>query len=105
MYNPADEDDQIPLSPEEEEKFVKEQNDPDYIYNICGRVKNKVTAGGAALTPHGIQLCNTFTHVLKELYDFSKTLPPSEEASLRAILAKHESMPSDLINLITPRKL
>lgn len=96
--------DPTPEEAVEDARQAEELKDPDHLYNISARVKNLATYGGSNLTPMGVQLCNCYTHVLKELYDFSRTLPDHHKEVLRAILAKNESMPAELISFAMPKR-
>ena len=76
------------------------QND---IYQISARIKNMAAASDHAFSPQGMALCNMFTHVIKELYDFSATLEDREVASkLDRIIGKQESFPAKLLDLFKP---
>lgn len=89
----------------EQEKFDKEFSHPEKLENIAGRVKNHVVLKtGASLTPVGVQMCNMYTHVLKDLYEFANGLPDGKKAALKALIEKHEDMPANLISVVTPRK-
>lgn len=83
---------------------------PNDIYFINARVKNKARAGsGGVLTPVGDILCNSMSHVLKKLYEFSETLDDVNKEKLKAILQKAEEMPGDVIcasraGITPPRK-
>lgn len=68
------------------------------IFAIAARVKNQATlAVGENLTPVGVALCNSYTHVLKSLYGFSHSLPEEDRLRLNSLLRSHEGMPSTFI--------
>ena len=67
------------------------------IYAISARVKNLASGGSRTLLPMGVMLCNSYTHVLKALYDFAETLPEPHKTSLLNLIQKHEGMPANII--------
>lgn len=68
------------------------------IYKIKARVANLARGPGMQLTPQGEQLCNTFVHVLKSLYDFADRVHEEKtRTSLIKLIRSHETMPSVLI--------
>jgi len=91
---------------EEIEAWEKANNDSNDIYRLSARVKNlAVIEGKASLTPVGAMLCNTYTHVLKALYDFSETIQDKAvKDRLVEILRNSESMPAKFILASKPRK-
>ena len=73
------------------------------IYQISGRIKNHAAAKDHAFSPQGVALCNMFTHVVKELYDFAETLEDKEAASkLRDVIRRQETFPANLLDLFKP---
>lgn len=87
------------MSLEEIEEWESKQDNSNDIYKVKARIVNLARGSGASLTPVGEMMCNTFVHVVKDLYDFAETIP---DKSLRITLIerirKHESMPGTLIN-------
>lgn len=69
------------------------------IYKVSARIKNYARSGGLALTPVGEGLCNTFTHMILDLYRFAETLPETERKQLEVIIKRQEQMPGDFINM------
>jgi hypothetical protein len=68
------------------------------IYKIKARVANLARGPGMSLTPQGVQLCNTFVHVLKSFYDFAdKIQDPNVRVPLIKLIRSHEKMPGVLI--------
>lgn len=83
---------------EDIEAWEKAQDNSNDIYRISARVKNLARGADASLTPVGEALCNTYTHVLKELYDFAETVKNKKtKAKLLEILRKNEVMPGNFI--------
>lgn len=75
------------------------------IYQISARIKNAVAFADHALSPQGNALCNMFSHVIKELYDFSETIVDEEIASkLNQIIKKQEEFPAKLLDLFKPKE-
>jgi hypothetical protein len=74
------------------------------LYAIDARVKNLARDWDASLTPMGVILCNHFTFVLKDLYDFSETLTNKDKEKLQEILRSHEGMPRKIIELGRKKK-
>jgi hypothetical protein len=75
------------------------------IYQISARIKNAAAASDHAFSPQGIALCNMFTHVIKELYDFSATIEDKEiAANLDRIIKRQENFPARLLDLFKPKK-
>lgn len=73
------------------------------IYQISARIKNAAAINDHAFSPQGVALCNMFTHVVKELYDFADTLEDQEVASkLRRVIQKQETFPARLLDLFKP---
>lgn len=78
-----------------EEIAMDNSND---IYKIKARVANLARGPGMQLTAQGQQLCNTFVHVLKSLYDFADRIPYEDvRTKLISLLRSHENMPGILI--------
>lgn len=76
---------------------TKQDNSND-IYKLSARVKNLARSGGAALTPMGDALCNTYTHVLKAFYTFAETMTNQDEKDrFLLLIRRHEDMPSNVI--------
>lgn len=71
----------------------------DYIYQIASRIKNSATmAAGGNLTPVGVMLCNTYTHTIKEFYDFADTIKDKTDKNrLRQFILKQEGMAATFI--------
>ena len=68
------------------------------LYKIKARVTNLARGGGAALTPQGEMLANTYVHVLKSFYDFAETIHDRTiRNNLVRLIRKHEDMPANLI--------
>src|SRR5581483_1815949 len=67
------------------------------IYEINARVKNLARGSGGSLTPVGDMLCNTYTHVLKDFYNFAETLPEPHKTIMLALISRHEDMPLNVI--------
>lgn len=78
------------------------QDNSNDIYKISARVKNLATmAAGNNLTNVGVMLANSYTHVLKSLYDFSATLKDEEvKRKLVELVRSKEGMPADFIAAI-----
>ncbi|MCX9024598.1 MAG: hypothetical protein OIN85_00715 [Candidatus Methanoperedens sp.] len=86
------------MSLEEIEAWEKSQDSSNDIYKVSARIKNLARVGGAALTPAGDMLCNTFTHVVKAFYDFAETIQDKEtKIKLIELVKKNEGMPATLI--------
>ncbi|CAM6005512.1 unnamed protein product [Sphagnum balticum] len=76
---------------------------PHDIYEISGRVKNLIATEDIALAQNGTYLVNLFSLFLKELYDFSETLPGPQQGMLQEILSSHESLPCNIMKLSAPK--
>lgn len=76
---------------------AEKQETNNDIYKISARVKNLARGSGASLTPVGDILCNTYTHVLFALYEYSSKLPEPHKTELFNLIQKHEGMPADVI--------
>lgn len=87
------------MSLDEIEAWEAKQNNSNDIYKIKARVANLARSGGGSLTSQGEMLCNTFVHVLVDLYQFADTIP-DKEMKIKFIerIRKHEGMPGTLIN-------
>lgn len=87
------------MSIKEIEEWEKKQDNSNDIYKIKARVANLARGGGGVLTPVGEMLCNSFVHVLKDMYDFFDTIQ-DQDLRIRCIerLRKHEGMPASLVN-------
>lgn len=83
-----------PVPVEKAPAFPEEQ-----IYAVSARVKNQATmAVNNNLTPVGVALCNTYTHVLMSLYSFANTLPDEHRDRMKDLIRSHERMPADFIS-------
>lgn len=90
------------MSNEEIVEWEAKQNNSNDIYKIKARVANLAREGGAALTPVGEMLCNTFVHVAKDMYDFAESIDdPNVKIGLIELIRKHENMPANLIAATT----
>lgn len=67
------------------------------IYKVNARIKNYARSNGLSLTSAGESLCNTFTHMILELYQFAESLPEDDRKRLETIVRKQEQMPGDFI--------
>lgn len=71
------------------------------IYRVSARIKNLARFGDgpvATLTPAGEALCNTFTHLIVELYTFADTVKnKAVRAKLLEIIKKNEALPGNFI--------
>lgn len=84
---------------EEIEEWERKQDNATDLYKISARVKNLARADGAALTPVGEMLANTYVHVLKSLYDFADTITDKEtKIKLISLIRSNEGMPANLIS-------
>lgn len=84
---------------EEIEEWERKQDNATDLYKISARVKNLARADGAALTPVGEMLANTYVHVLKSLYDFADTIADKEtKIKLISLIRSNEGMPANLIS-------
>lgn len=73
------------------------------IYQISARIKNAAAVNDHAFSAQGVALCNMFTHVVKELYDFADTIEDKEVASkLRRVIERQETFPARLLDLFKP---
>jgi hypothetical protein len=87
---------------EEIKEWEMQQANSNDIYKISARVKNLARQDGlASLTSVGESLCNTYTHVLKALYDFAETISDREvKVRLINVIRNQESMPANFIAAI-----
>ena len=76
----------------------------DSIYQIKARIGNKIASSDIALSPVGEVLVNYFSLTLKDLYDFSDTLPSEQSSKLNSILAQKESVPKQIIQVCSPKE-
>jgi hypothetical protein len=74
------------------------------IFAINGRIKNIVAREDIALSPVGNILINTYTHTLKDLYDFAELLPSPYGENLKALLLSKEDLPKNVIKLSSPKE-
>src|SRR5271166_880769 len=89
--------DKIPETAEEMEEWERKQENSNDIYKISARVKNLARGSGGSLTSVGDMLANSYTHVLKSLYDFAETIPEPYKEKLIELIRFHEKMPADVI--------
>ena len=87
------------MSLQDIEAWEKKQDNSNDIYKISARVKNLARGSGGVLTPVGDMLCNSFTHVLKDMYDFFETIP-DKDIRIKCIerMRRHEGMPGTLVS-------
>jgi hypothetical protein len=76
----------------------------DSIYQIKARIGNKIASSDIALSPVGEVLVNYFSLTLKDLYDFSDTLPSEQSSKLNSILAQKEEVPKQIIQVCSPKE-
>jgi hypothetical protein len=74
------------------------------VHTISARVKNLIAKEDIALSPVGKVLVNYFTLVLKNLYDFSETLPEPHKQRLNEVIGRTEDMPLLVIKVSTPKE-
>ena len=72
------------------------------IYAISGRVKNHIANADIAISQVGNVLVNYFTLMIKELYDFSDTLPQPNKDAMVKILTSNEKVPMNIIKVASP---
>jgi hypothetical protein len=91
------------MSLEEIESWERAQDNSNDIYKLNARIKNAARmAVKGNLTAQGDMLTNTFTHLLKALYDFADTVPDKEtRIRLTELVKKQENVPADLISALT----
>lgn len=86
------------MTNEEISEWENKQDNSNNLYKIKARVVNLARESGASISPVGEMLCNTFVHVVKDLYDFAETIQDKEvKIQLIEKIRKHESMPANLI--------
>lgn len=86
------------MSLQEIEAWERKQDNSNDIYKVSARVKNLAREGGAALTPQGDMLANTYTHVLLSLYGFAEKIQDATiKINLINLIRSHENMPANLI--------
>lgn len=86
------------MSLEQIEEWEKQQDNSNDIYKVAARVKNLATPLDGSLTSTGIMLCNSFTHVFKDLYDFAETIRSKKtKTRLIELIRSKEKIPGDLI--------
>ena len=74
------------------------------IYAIAARIKNLARDYDANLTPLGEQLCNLYTHVIKDFYEFAETLPEPHKTKLMELIESKEGFCRDVIELNRKKK-
>lgn len=87
---------------EQIEDWESKQDNNNSIYKVAARVKNAATAAAKGnLTSQGVILCNMFTHLFKNLYDFAETIPDKEtKIKLIEVVRKSEDIPANLIEAL-----
>jgi hypothetical protein len=87
------------MSMEEIENWEAAQDNSNDIYKVSARIKNMARAGVKAnLTPQGDMVCNTFTHLVKGIYDLAETVHDRElRMKLTQFARKQEEAPAGLI--------
>lgn len=90
------------MSLEEIEAWEKAQDNSNDIYKVSARIKNLARMSVKAnLTTQGDMVCNTFTHMIKNLYDFAETIQDKEtKIRLMELVKKQEEMPANLISAL-----
>jgi hypothetical protein len=74
-------------------------NNSTDIYKIKARVANLARESGGSLTPTGEILCNTYTHVLKSLYEFAEKIEDGDLRNRLTILIRNsEGIPGTVIS-------
>lgn len=71
---------------------------PNGIYQIAGRIKNHVVFAGFTITPNSEMICNTYSHMLYDFYQFALSLPEKERNELEALIRKQEDAAAGLIS-------
>jgi len=69
------------------------------LLSINSRVKNIASDWDAHLTPMGTALCNAYSIVLKDLYDFADNLPETHRQELIDLLQSKENFPRYIIEV------
>lgn len=83
---------------EEIEKWEKDQDNSNDVYKVNARVKNLARGEGAALTPVGDILANTYTHVLLAFYKFADTLNQEDKVRMYEVVRSQEGFAGTVIN-------
>src|SRR6202453_167004 len=82
------------MSIEEIEEWERAQDNSNDIYKIKARIANLARGPGMSLTPQGEILCNSFVHMLKEMYDFADKIEDKPtKIQLISIIRNQESVP------------
>jgi hypothetical protein len=90
--------DQLGQLVEEAENDERLEDSSTDIYKIKARVANLARESGGVLTAQGEGLCNSYTHVLKALYDFAAEIQdPTTRVRLIQLIRHQESMPGTVI--------
>lgn len=74
------------------------------VYSVSARIENSIAKANLDLSPYGRILCNSYSLVLKDLYDFADCLPKQDSDNLRKILTEKEKFPLYVIDLCTPKE-
>lgn len=83
---------------DEIESWEKAQENSNDIYKVAARVKNLARGSNASLTQQGEMLCNTYVHVLMDLYQFASHIEDDVlRINLTRLIKGHEGMPGTLI--------
>jgi hypothetical protein len=87
------------MSLEEIESWEAAQENSNDIYKVSARIKNSARmAVKANLTAQGDMVVNTFTHLIKALYDFADTIKDREtKVKLVELTKKQEELPGNLL--------
>lgn len=87
------------MTMEEIEGWEAAQDNSNDIYKVSARIKNAARAGVKAnLTPQGDMVCNTFTHLVKGIYDLAETVHDKDvRTKLIQFARKQEEAPAGLI--------
>ena len=72
------------------------------LHAINGRIKNHLARKDLALTPAGTILINSFSFLVKDLYDFADTLVDADAYVLKKIVENAETLPLNVLTLTTP---
>lgn len=83
---------------EEIDKWEAEHDNSTNIYKVSARVKNLARNEGAALTPVGEILTNTYTHVLLALYKFADSLGAADKVRMYELVRSQEGFAGTVIN-------
>lgn len=83
------------------EELAKDYFVSEDIFRIKARVKNEAVGTGAALTPNGEMMANTFVHLFKTFYDFSNTIEDETlKKKLKELIKSQEVVPANLLAAI-----